>query len=157
MNYSAAIILIDKSVRLVSVSYDAGNAPAGKPGTTLPFAAFKTKDATLKKGDLVVVPTETRHGFTVGKVEEVDISPDFDTPAPHNAAYGTPNSFYGWIAGRVDKDEYDRVVKVEEDAIDTIRKADADAKRDEMAARLAKSSPGLAALMNAPQPPPIDQ
>jgi len=84
MNLSAAVMLVNKAVRPLKVEYD----PDTYKNNTF-NKNFKTIDATLKKGDLVVVETHTRHGFTIGKVTEIDFAVDFNDPT---LGLGRPSS-----------------------------------------------------------------
>ncbi len=74
MNYSSAVMIINHDIRAIRTSYE----PSPNGGTPL-TKVFKTLDRTVKKGDYVVVPTDTRWGFTVNRVEEVDVDVDFDS------------------------------------------------------------------------------
>lgn len=74
MNYSTAVMLFNPEIRAISVSYEKDEKGAGKK----PFYTYKTLDKTIEKGDLVVVPTDTRHEFTVVRVEEVDVEVDYE-------------------------------------------------------------------------------
>lgn len=118
MNLSTAMFLLNPSVRPVRVSYEDG-------ALKNPDKHFKTLDPDLKKGDFVIVPTGTRWGFTVCKVEEVDFLVDYDSPTQ-----------YMWIAGKVDKSTYDALVEQEKIALERVSKAQNAQKRAELAAAL---------------------
>lgn len=136
MNYSTAVFLINKNVRAVHCCYDPPADPLAKRDVTL----FKTLYADLKKGDLVVVPTTTRVGFTVVQVEAVDV--DFDPHMTCNVE---------WIVGRIDVAEYKRMKGLENDAISKIKKAEANRAREELRKSLNLDNPEVAssALANA--------
>lgn len=120
MNYSTAVFLINDDARAIACSYEP--APHnGKPVTTI----FKTFDPDIKVGDYVVVPTDTRHHLTVIKVEETDVDVDFDSAARVN-----------WIVGRVDKADYDDIMRKEDAAIAAIKSAEKRKKREELRAAL---------------------
>lgn len=120
MNLSTAIFLVNKAVRPVRVSYDPDIKAHNNPDKL-----FKTLDESLKKGDMVVVPTNTRHGMTVCKVEEIDFRVNFDT-----------HTQYDWIIGRVDVPAYESIIAQEKQVIDRIGKAEENRKRAELAAAL---------------------
>lgn len=134
MNYSTAIFLVNKDVRAVSVSYEL------KPGTTTneglrPFFTYKTMNPDVKPGDYVVIPTDTRHGRTVCRVEEVDVEIDFDSAVQ-----------IAWLIDRVDTETHNAIVAVENDAIAKIRSAEKRRKQEELQAKLIADNPELANL-----------
>lgn len=118
-NYSTAIVLVNDKVKLVSCAYelDANGKPvSGKTYT------FKTFDHTLKEGDLVVVPTETRVGFTVVQVCAVGVELDPYTTIQMK-----------WIVTKVDKDAYTKMLAIEEEGIKVLKEAErAKARKDMM-------------------------
>lgn len=118
MNLSTAIMLVNKSVRAMRVEYDPDNT-RNNGGVH-----FKTLDPDLKKDDLVVVPTSTRHGFTVCKIVEADMRVDFS---------GTTT--FQWIVGKVDKASYDDILAQEKVVLDRV----AEAEENRIRAELAKS------------------
>ena len=120
MNLSVAIFLVNKAVRPVRVSYD-----PDYPKHNNPNAKFKTLDASIKKDDYVVVPTTTRHGFTVCKVEETDFRVNFDSTEE-----------WLWVVGKVDKDAYDNIKKQEATVVDRIGDAEENRKREELSKAL---------------------
>lgn len=120
MNLTVAIFLVNKDVRPVRVSYDPEVRAHNNPN-----ALFKTLDASLKKDDYVVVPTDTRWGFTVCKVEEVDFTVNFDSTTE-----------YKWIAGKVDKEAFDRIKQQEGVVTQRIGKAEENRKRKELSEAL---------------------
>lgn len=117
MNYSTAVFLINPDARAVQCTYekDAG-------GQQLQSYVFKTLDKSIKKGDLVVVPTNTRHNLTVVKVETTDIDIDVDTP--HDIK---------WIVGKVDLLTHQKLLDMEAEAIAKIKAAEMRKKREELA------------------------
>lgn len=119
MNLSTAIMLVNKSVRSVRVEYDPDNKSNNNPNFH-----FKTLDPDLKVSDLVVVPTSTRHGFTVCKITEIDIRVDFNSIIE-----------YKWIVGKVDKVAYDAILAQEKVVLDRV----AEAEENRIRAELAKS------------------
>lgn len=133
MNYSTAIFLINKSVRAVKVSYDQDKTQPGTPAGNLQI--FKTFDATLSKGEFVIVPTDTRWGMTVGRVEEIGVDVDLESSAQ-----------VGWLIGRADRGDYDAVVSEEETAITAIKSAEKRRRQEELIASLIADNPDLAQL-----------
>ena len=124
MNYSTAVFLINKNVRCISATYEVDTDPTsdtGKAKRTL----FKTLDADIVKGDLVIVPTSTRHGMTVVRVVETDVEVDFDST--HQMT---------WIVDVVQQENYTRNLRAEDQAINAIRSAEKRKKADELRAAL---------------------
>ena len=131
MNYSTAIFLINSDVRAVSVSYE--RAADGKG--VAPFYTFKTFDKSIKTGDLVVIPTTTRHMQTVARVEAVDVEIDFDSSVQ-----------FDWLIDKVDTSKASEIASQEAEAIRQIKSAEIRSKRDEMARKLMADNPDLAGL-----------
>lgn len=131
MNYTTAVFLINADVRAVICCYEPEEERTKNNRYT-----FKTLDKTIQKGDLVVVPTDTRHGMTVVKVVEVDVDPDFDSDIQLK-----------WIVGRVDQAPYITTLAREAEAVAVIKSAEKTKKRNDLrAAMLADSSEALKAL-----------
>ena len=126
MNYTTAIFLINKNVRAVMCNYE-----PDAPGKTAMFTMFKTLDATIREGDFVIVPTNTRHNMTVSKVMETDVDVDFDSGA-----------LVGWIISKIDRSTYEVTLSQEGDAITVIKSAEKTKKRNELAAALLADSAG---------------
>lgn len=132
MNYSTAILLVRKDIRTVAVSYDVTAEGKG----VAPFTTYKTPDPSVKVGDLVIVPTDTRHCMTVGRVEAVDMEVDFDSPAQLK-----------WLVGpAIDTTAYDALLAAESEAIVAIRSAETRRKREELAEKLMADNPDLQRL-----------
>ncbi|MGH6890952.1 MAG: hypothetical protein ACREEP_01720 [Dongiaceae bacterium] len=119
INPMTAVFLINKYVRAVQATYEDGHAP----GT------FKTLDQTICIGDLVVVPTDTRHKMTVVKVTAADVDIDFDSSAPVH-----------WIIARVDLAAHKNTLEQEAAALAAIRSAELRKKRADLADSLLKDS-----------------
>lgn len=107
MNYSTAAFLLDDSVRAIVAGYDVDAV-----GNVTETHIFKTVDQDISVGDLVIVPTSTRHNFTIVKVTEVDVDPEFE---------GGGN--IKWVAGKVDVSRLDLLKKKEAEAISAIKQA----------------------------------
>lgn len=129
MNYTTAVFLINADVRAILCTYE----PEERANNCY---VFKTLDKSIQKDDLVVVPTNTRHGMTVVKVAEVDVDIDFDSDIQMK-----------WVVGRVDKAAYDMTLAREAEAVAVIKSAEKTKKRNELsAALLANSEEALKAL-----------
>ena len=116
MNYSTAIIILNPNIRVISVTYepDMDNVKAKR-------TLYKSFDKTLEKGDLVIVPTDTRHEFTVAQVDEVDVDIDFDDSKKVN-----------WIVERFDTSPYTKLLKQEAEMIKVVKESENRAKREKM-------------------------
>lgn len=147
MNLSTAIFLVNRDVRAIQVQYEKEEEYTAKQSAPLPKNyVFKTLDQTIKKGDLVVVPTDTRYKFTVVKVIEADVDIDYDSTTQ-----------YKWIAARFDPAVYEDILAKEEPVIATVRKAEFMRKRNELAASLsgvAKESFAMLELASKEEEPP---
>lgn len=118
MNLTTAIMLVNKGVRPVRVLYDPDN-----PGKSYnPHQLFKTLDPELKKDDYVIVPTGTRHGFTVAKVVEVGFRVDLS---------GGIDQF-GWVVGKVDTTAYEHILSQEKIVTDRMGEAEENRMRAEL-------------------------
>ena len=123
MNYSTAVFLINDKVRAIAVTYEAGEAA--------PRTIFKTFDQSIKKDDYVLVPTDTRHKMTVCKVVDEAVEPDLEAPSKMD-----------WIIGVVDRSDYERVLGQEQAAIDAMKSAEKNRKREELRKSLLADSEG---------------
>lgn len=135
-NYSLAVFIVDpQRARAMVVSYD--KLFDYKQGKEIPAEkkTFKTLDAAIKKGDYVIVPTDTRWGFTVGRVEEENVRVNFGSA-----------EVMRWIVGKVDKDGYDKLVEEEKNLTEVVAQAEEMAARNELAEKLKKLNPNLPAL-----------
>ena len=125
-NYSTVIFLISDKVRLMGVSYEplgekqAKEAAECKTPHGLCYQ-FKSMDQSIKVGDLVVVPTGTRHNFTICKVQQIDAEPDFQ-----------PGVEYKWIAAVFDRQGYDQILAQESEAVTRVRSAKKRRMREEL-------------------------
>ena len=104
MNRSTTVFLVNSQVRAFSAYYEDG----GK------MEVFKTFDKDLKKDDLMVVTSKTRHGFTVVKVNEPNIAVDIqDTQIEVR-----------WAISKLDLTEHNEIVKNEAGAIEAVKMAE---------------------------------
>lgn len=113
MNYSTAVFLINKHVRAILATYEVED----NAKRTL----FKTLDDSIKVGDFVIVPTDTRHKMTVVKVTDVDVDVDFDSATPVN-----------WVIGKVDRAAHEQTLAQEGAAIQAIKGAELRKKREDL-------------------------
>lgn len=118
MNLSASVMLVNKAIRPVRVEYDPDQWKNNSPD-----AVFMTFDPAIKVDDLVIVPTHTRHGFTIVKVKEIDFAVDFQDTRP----------VWRWIGGRFDKAQYESILAQEKIIKDRIAKSQENKMRKELA------------------------
>ena len=113
MNSSKIVFIVNESARLIQCAYDASSAHEA-PKTYL----FKTLDQSIKVGDLVVVETNTRHGYTIVKVTEVDVDVDFDDAIELK-----------WAFSPINLDAIVELKQAEQAAIDKVRAIELKKKR----------------------------
>ena len=130
MNHSKAVFLINDDVRAINCIYEP-ETPENTPKRT----TFKTFDQTITEGDLVIVQTETRHGFTVCKVAETDVEIDHGD-----------NHTINWIVGVLDTSEHEETVKAEKQAIQKIKSAQKRKEREALREALLADSEELKTL-----------
>jgi hypothetical protein len=120
MNYSTAVFLINNDVRAVVGIYESEDdlLLSKKPFSRI---TFKTLDSTIKVGDFVVVPTDTRHKMTVVKIVEVDTDIDFDS-----------NTQINWVISTLDKTSYEKTLALEQTAIAVMKSAELRKKKSEL-------------------------
>ena len=141
MNFSTAIFLVNDQARALRCIYETDNGTyINQAGDKVKSPIFKTLDRTIKKDDLVVVPTGTRHGFTVVKVSEVDIAIDFEDKTPVE-----------WIVARLDLAPHKAMVEQEFSLIEKIKVAEFQVRRNQLANALDLSGQ-LTSLPLASQP-----
>lgn len=122
MNYSTAVFLINKNMRAVQAVYEPGNPDGWQPpGPVVKRTTFKTLDPSIKIGDFVIVPTNTRHGMTVCKIVEVDSDIDFDSAVSVD-----------WIIGKIDRAPFERTLADEGVAIQAMKSAELRKRRDDL-------------------------
>lgn len=117
MNYSLAVFLINTSVRAVTGIYEEGQKPT----------TFKTFDQDIKKDDICVVPSGTRHGFTTIKIIDTDVDVDFDTPAQ-----------MAWVVCKIDLGPHKKILEQEEAAVKVVKSGELRKKREDLAAAILK-------------------
>jgi hypothetical protein len=125
MNYSTAVFVINSKIMAILATYEDGQKKT----------MFKTLDQSIAPGDLVVVPTDTRHKMTVVKVTDVRVNIDLDDPTP-----------VAWVVNKVDKEGFDALLKQEVHAIEVIKSAEFKKRRDEMRDAITANAEELKAL-----------
>lgn len=119
MNYSLAVLLLNDNCRAIRAIYepDPKDEKLPKPKREL----FKTFDETVAVGDIVMVPSGTRHCVTSVKVVETDVEWDVHTSGEVK-----------WIIGKVDQSEFNKLKAMEENAISAIKESEKTAARKKM-------------------------
>ena len=120
MNYSSAVMIINHEIRAIRTSYE-----PGKDGHVTSTSVFKTLDKTVKVGDYVVVPTETRWGYTVNRVEAVDVDVDFDSDVQLK-----------WVLNKVDIDGNKKTVSEEGKWFTALQESEKRKRREELRKQL---------------------
>lgn len=114
MNHSLAVFLVAEGmVRAMLCAYTEDNRDRK--------VLYKTFDTTIKKDDLVVVPTDTRHKRTVVKVVEADVEVDMYSTTPVD-----------WIISKVDEDKYKQILDQETAMISKVKAAEKAKQRKEL-------------------------
>lgn len=145
MNYSTAILVMNPDARCVKVIYEPDTIH-----TKQTRGMFKTFDRTLKVDDFVVVPTDTRWNLTVCKIVEVDTDDWMDC-----------GKELGWVVGRVDMADAEKVKGWEASAIEALKDAEKRKRRREMQASMTeamneKEKEGLALMLASPLGTPAE-
>lgn len=117
MNRSLTVFLVDNTVKALRARYEEG----GKE------EIFKTFDDTIKKDDILVVESGTRHGFTTVKVTEIDVTVDIED--------STAN--VKWVVTKVDLADHKAILEQEAAAIDKVRVAEFNKKKRDLIANMA--------------------
>ena len=145
MNYSTAVLVMDSVARCVKVIYEPDTEH-----TKQTREMFKTFDKALKVDDFVITPTGTRFNLTVCKIVAVDVDDWMDTPKE-----------LGWVVGRVDMADANKVKAWEGQAIEGLKDAEKRKRRRELQASMTeamneKEKEGLALLLTSPLDAPVD-
>jgi len=117
MHRDRYIFLVNENARAIACLYDPNNCESHHNNKVV----FKTLDPTIKKDDLVIIPTSTRAGFTVVKVHEADVDLDVKSDQP-----------LSWIAAKFDKPGFDSLLAQEAEAMAKIRSAELRKQRAEL-------------------------
>lgn len=116
MNRTTTVFLINKDVRAFTAVYEDGNKPE----------YFKTFDQTIKKDDLVVVESTTRHHFTVVKV----VDPNANVDIQDN------DLKVKWMVSKVDLVDHKEILTNENEAIEKVKQAEFNKMRRDLMANL---------------------
>jgi predicted Mrr-cat superfamily restriction endonuclease len=116
MNYSTAVFLINDNCRAIEAIYEA-DTDSKKAHRTI----FKSFDDAIKVGDIIAVPSKTRHHITTCKVTACDIEMDPETTEEIK-----------WVIAVVDTSEYEEMKATEEKAISQIKAAQKTHQREEL-------------------------
>ncbi len=114
-------------------NYD--NAPV-KEGQKPNLTMFKTLDKTIKAGDIVMVPSETRHKITTVKVIEEDVEVDHDNTKKVD-----------WIVGKLNTDLAQSYIDFETKILAKVKSADKAKRQRELRESLTKDKPELEGLV----------
>lgn len=131
MNYSIAVLLLNQNIQLVACSYEPSPSKDLPPVMTL----FKTFNKDLKPGDLAIVKTNTRHNFTVVKVERVGVQLD-----PHTG------QTIDWLVEAFDIAGYEKLIDLENAAVEKMKAKEADKKAAELRKTMGLDDPDMADL-----------
>lgn len=124
VNKSLAVLLLDvPGLRAVTCSYEGLDPKTLQPQDTP--VLFKTFERDLKVGEIVVVPTKTRVGFTCVQVAALDVEVDYESTKE-----------VGWIVGKFDASGYAGIVAKENQIIEAVKAADKKARQNEIKKRL---------------------
>jgi hypothetical protein len=138
MNYSTAVFVLNDNVRAIKVIYEPNESyPTAKPSPT--EYVFKTLDHTIEKDDLVVIPTSTRFGFTIGKVTETNVAVDTDSPTQLK-----------WIAGVFDPAGHTDTLAMEANMIAKMQDIEKNKKRRELRAAMTADAEEAKILLASP-------
>lgn len=138
MNPTLSSFLVEDKCRALRVEYD----PDWKSNNNYNICKlYKTLDPNVKVDDLVVVPTGTRHGFTVVKVVEVDFTVNY-----------TGNEEYRWIVGPVDKPAYDALLEADKVVMTKVGKIQENKMKRELMEAMGLTTVDTAALSYADVP-----
>lgn len=116
VNYSTAVMLINPNIRAIKTIYEPD--PDNRKG---PRTIFKTLDKSIKKGDYVVVPSDTRHKKTLVLVDEVDVEVDFESSVEVK-----------WVVSKVTVSDYVHVLGEETKWIEALKASEIRKKREEI-------------------------
>ena len=128
MNLSTAVLLMNDKCRVIEAIYEPDGAGPNKdhPETyEAPRELFKTFDEAIKVGDILIVPSGTRHCITTVKVTDVDVEWD----------PGTTKDIK-WIVGVVDMAHFEELKAMDDRMFATIKQAEKTSKRNELRKKL---------------------
>lgn len=118
MNYSTAVMLINENIKAIKVIYEPEMDVKNPKNTRY---MFKTLDPSIKAGDYVTIPTDTRHGMTVALVVEVDSEVDFEN-----------SLVIKWVIDKVNTLDNENILKDEQEWIEALKASEKRKKREEI-------------------------
>ncbi len=124
-NYSTMIFLINPKCRAIMAIYEPDSEGKTDATTKSKREMFKTFDPMVSVGDMLIVPSGTRLGFTTVKVVEVDVECDLESSIQVK-----------WVAGIIDLDGFENTKRLEDQAIARVKSAKANAAREELRKQL---------------------
>jgi hypothetical protein len=133
-NNTMAVFLVTDTVRALKATYE-----LDRDNKEAPREWFKTFDKSVKVNDLCVVPSGTRHGFTIVRVTDVDCEVDLQS-----------GSNFRWIAGTFDKTEYEKLLEQETFMLSKIASARKAREREELRKSMLLDDPTLQTLSIGP-------
>ena len=128
MNLSTAVLLMNDKCRVIEATYmpdaegeqrDADGKPRAKR------ELFKSFDEAIKTGDVLIVPSSTRHKITTVKVTDVDVDWDPDC-----------STEIKWIIGTVDLAHFEELKTLDEKMFKVIKDAEKTDKRNKLREKL---------------------
>lgn len=139
MNINTALFLFRKDVIAHACEYQTlDENPSRK------LTIFKTFDPTIKTGDIVMVSTDTRVGFTCVRVVEPDVTIDLDTKTP-----------MPWIAGKLNIQAFEKLKADEQAFLAKMRKVNENAEREKLRSAM-MATPGMEEAIAALPAPTTD-
>ena len=131
MNYSTAIFIVkEDQVRAIACQYE-----KVEENRSAKVVTFKSLDKSIKVGDIVVVPSHTRHNFTTNKVVAVDVEVDLESTQKMD-----------WIVARMDDDDYKVILAQEEEIIKKVKSAELRKKKADLFQNLKADQEAIEAL-----------
>jgi len=121
-NLSTAIFLVNQNVRAIKAIYEKQEVA---PHPEVPRTIFKTFDPDIAVGDLLVVPTNTRHNMTVVKVVEVDVEVDLESP-----------TLIDWVVSKISLKDYQNILSGEKEMLDLVKSAEKRRKQEALKAAI---------------------
>lgn len=131
---TSAVFLVSDAVRALKATYELDTEVKAAPREW-----FKTFDKSIKEGDLCIVPTDTRHGFTIVRITDVDCEVDLN--AGHR---------FRWIADVFDRSAYEKLVEQEGVMLSKIASARKAKEREELRKAMLLDDPSLQQLTIGP-------
>lgn len=148
MNPTASVMLVEDTIRPCKVEYDPDNQWNNKGAQHTQF--FKCLDPTMKKGDLVIVSTTTRHGMTVAKITDIgaaDVPVDFS-----NAAIN-----WGWVIGPIPTEQYKTILETEKAIVGKVQEGYTNKLKAELKEAMGIDKVSFAGLsLTGPKAPAVD-